>query len=55
MSRVHEVVAAVGLLLGCGSPAGSLSGSVKGHDVAVKEAFFTRLPDGELFVAAANQ
>jgi len=55
MSRVHEVIAATGLLLGCGSPAGSLDGSVKGHEVAVKEALFAQLPDGELFIAAANQ
>lgn len=55
MSRIHEVVAATGLLLGCGSPAGSLDGSVKGHEVAVKEALFAQAPDGELFIAAANQ
>jgi hypothetical protein len=55
MSRVHEVIAATALLLGCGSPAGSLDGSVKGHEVAVKEALFAQLPDGELFIAAANQ
>ena len=55
MTRIHGGVAAAGLLLGCGSPAGSLDGSVKGHEVAVKEAVFTQLPDGELFIAAANQ
>ena len=41
------VAAAAGLLLGCGSSAGSLDGKVQGHEVSVKEAVFIPLGDGE--------
>lgn len=55
MPNVCVVVAAAGLLLGCGSSAGSLDGKVKGHEVSVKEAVFIPLDDGEVLVVAADQ
>jgi len=55
MRNVCVVVAAAGLLLGCGSSAGSIDGKVEGHEVSVKEAVFIPLGDGEVLVAAGNQ
>ena len=55
MRNVCVVVAAAGLLLGCGSSAGSLDGKVEGHEVSVKEAVFIPLGDGEVLVAAGDQ
>lgn len=55
MPQVRVVlVAAAALLLGCGSPAGSLDGKVKGHEFSVKEAVFIDLGN-EVLIAAADQ
>ena len=56
MKALHVVSWIACLSLGCGSgAAGSLDGKIQGHEIAVKEAIYVSLPDGETFVAAADQ
>jgi hypothetical protein len=56
MRTLHAVTCVAWLSAGCGSGgAGSLDGTIEGHEIAVKEAIFIPLPDGEVFVAAADQ
>jgi hypothetical protein len=56
MRTRSTAVCAVSLLVGCGgSAAGWLDGKVAGNEVSVKEAIFTVLPDGEVYVAAGDQ
>lgn len=56
MKTLHVVGWVACLSVGCGSGgAGSLEGKIQGHEIAVKEAIFIPLPDGETFVAAADQ
>jgi len=56
MKTLHVVTCLACLAGGCGSgAAGSLDGKVQGHEIAVKEAIFIPLPNGETFVAAADQ
>jgi hypothetical protein len=56
MRTVRAVACSVTLLgIGCGSGVGSLDGKVQGHEIAVKEAIYIPISDGELFIAAADQ
>jgi len=56
MRTLRAVTCLAWLSVGCGSGgAGSIEGKVQGHEIAVKEAIFIPLPDGEVFVAAADQ
>jgi len=56
MRVVRAVACCVAWLgVGCGSSAGSLEGKIQGHEIAVKEAIFIPLSDGEVFFAAADQ
>ena len=55
MGTRSVLVCAVSALMACGSKAGWLDGKVAGNEVHVKEAVFIPLPNGELYVAAADQ
>ena len=55
MGKPCVVLSVAWLLVGCGSGAGYLDGKVNKHEIAVKESIFIPLPDGEVFVAAADQ
>jgi len=56
MRTLRVVACSVALLgSGCGSGAGSLEGKIQGHEIAVKEAIFIPISDGEVFFAAADQ
>jgi len=56
MRTLRAVACSVALLAsGCGSGAGSLEGKIQGHEIAVKEAIFIPISDGEVFFAAADQ
>lgn len=56
MRTLRVVACSVALLgMGCGSGVGSLDGKIEGHEIAVKEAVFIPVSDGELFLAAADQ
>jgi hypothetical protein len=56
MRTVRAVACVAWLAIGCGSSdAGSLEGKIQGHEIAVKEAIFLTLTDGEVFIAAADE